>query len=173
MLKRTLIAAAFCGVVFTPIRGSLPVVAVAAAGGDPVVKTIVGWASYYGPGFHGRQTASGEIFDMNELVAAHRTLPLGTVARVTNLANGRSVILRINDRGPYITGRILDVSKGAAKVLAFVRDGTTRVRIDILAKTRHSQNPRDPRNPWLKWRHAKSGAPWPPVTPGLLERTGR
>ncbi|HEX2341685.1 MAG TPA: septal ring lytic transglycosylase RlpA family protein [Vicinamibacterales bacterium] len=145
MLKRTLIAAAFCGVVFMPIRGSLPLVAVAAAGGDPVVKTIVGRASYYGPGFHGRRTASGEIFDMYELVAAHRTLPLGTVARVTNLANGRSVTLRINDRGPYIKGRILDVSKGAAKALAFVRDGTTRVRIDILAKTRHSQNPRDPR----------------------------
>jgi rare lipoprotein A len=117
---------------FTPIRSSLPLIAVA-TGGDPVVETIVGWASYYGPGFHGRRTASGEIFDMHELVAAHRTLPLGTVARVTNLANGRSVVVRISDRGPYIKGRILDVSTGAAKALAFVRDGITRVRIDILA----------------------------------------
>jgi rare lipoprotein A len=156
-VKRTLIAAALIGVVFTPIRSSLPVIAVAAAGGDPVVQTIVGWASYYGPGFHGRRTASGEIFDMYELVAAHRTLPLGTVARVTNLANGRSVVVRINDRGPYIKGRILDVSKGAARALAFVRDGITRVRIDILA---------------LEWRHAKRSAR-PADTAGLLERTGR
>jgi rare lipoprotein A len=139
-MKRTLIAAALCGVMFTPIHFSLPLIAVAAAGGDPVVKTIVGWASYYGPGFHGRRTASGEIFDMHELVAAHRTLPLGTVARVTNLANGRSVVVRITDRGPYIKGRILDVSKGAAKALAFVRDGITRVRIDILARTAHPRN---------------------------------
>jgi rare lipoprotein A len=139
-VKRTLIAAAFCGVTFIPIHISLPLIAVAAAGGDPVVKTIVGWASYYGPGFHGRRTASGEIFDMHELVAAHRTLPLGTVARVTNLANGRSVVVRITDRGPYIRGRILDVSKGAAKALAFVRDGITRVRIDILARTARPRN---------------------------------
>jgi rare lipoprotein A len=94
--------------------------------------SMVGTASYYGPGFHGRRTASGETFDMNELVAAHRTLPLGTVARVTNLTNGRSVVVRINDRGPYIRGRILDLSKGAARALRFVQRGKTRVRIDIL-----------------------------------------
>jgi rare lipoprotein A len=94
--------------------------------------TLAGLASYYGPGFHGRPTASGEIFNMHALVAAHRTLPLGTVARVTNLANGRSVVLRITDRGPYVRGRILDVSKGAARVLGFIRKGMTRVRIDVL-----------------------------------------
>jgi rare lipoprotein A len=134
VVQRIFIAAAFCVLLFAPLRTSLPLVA-AAAGGDPVVETLVGWASYYGPGFHGRRTASGEVFDMYELVAAHRTLPLGTVARVTNLANGRSVVVRINDRGPYIKGRILDLSTGAARALAFVRKGVTRVRIDVLAKT--------------------------------------
>jgi rare lipoprotein A len=99
---------------------------------SPPLATLAGLASYYGPGFHGRPTASGEIFNMDALVAAHRTLPLGTVARVTNLANGRSVVLRITDRGPYVRGRILDVSKGAARVLGFIRKGKTRVRIDIL-----------------------------------------
>ena len=142
MLKSTLAAVTFCGVVFTPNHGSVPLLAVAATGGGPAVHTIVGRASYYGPGFHGRRTASGEIFDMHELVAAHRTLPLGTVARVTNLANGRAVVVRINDRGPYIKGRILDVSKGAATALRFVRDGTTRVRIEILAKMSKPRNPR-------------------------------
>ena len=96
------------------------------------LATLAGLASYYGPGFHGRPTASGEIFNMHALVAAHRTLPLGTVARVTNLANGRSVVLRITDRGPYVRGRILDVSKGAARMLGFIRTGKTRVRIDVL-----------------------------------------
>jgi rare lipoprotein A (peptidoglycan hydrolase) len=165
MLQRTCLAAAFCVLVFTPLPGALALLTEAAAGGDPVVKTFVGLASYYGPGFHGRRTASGEIFDMHELVAAHRTLPLGTVARVTNLANGRSVVLRINDRGPYIRGRVLDVSKGAAKALAFVRAGTTRVRIDVLPKGAN------PRRQWLEWRHATRGASRPARTPGLFERT--
>ncbi|MGH9314055.1 MAG: septal ring lytic transglycosylase RlpA family protein [Vicinamibacterales bacterium] len=132
MQKLLAASAALCVVLFTPIRASLPLVSATASGGDPVVETIVGLASYYGPGFHGRRTASGEIFNMHELVAAHRTLPLGTVARVTNLANGLSVVVRITDRGPYIKGRILDMSNGAAKALEFVRDGTARVRIEIL-----------------------------------------
>jgi rare lipoprotein A len=165
MQKSMIAAAALSVILFAPVRRSLPIAAAVAAGDDPVINTVVGLASYYGPGFHGRRTASGEIFDMHELVAAHRTLPLGTVARVTNLANGRSVVLRINDRGPYIKGRILDVSKGAAKVLAFLRAGTTRVRIDILAVKSN------PRNPWLKWRHAKRGADRPPGTADLFERT--
>jgi rare lipoprotein A len=167
VLKKTLIAAALLGAVFTPVRDSLPLAAAAAAGGDPVIQTLVGLASYYGPGFHGRLTASGEVFDMHELVAAHRTLPLGTVARVTNLANGRSVVVRITDRGPYIKGRILDVSKGAAQALAFVRDGLTRVRIEILAKTTN------PRRQSLQWRHATSGASRPPAAAGIFERTRR
>jgi rare lipoprotein A len=97
-----------------------------------------GLASYYGPRFHGRETASGQIFDQGEMVAAHRTLPLGTVVRVTNLKNGRAVTLRVIDRGPYgrnhRKGTIIDVSKGAAQRLQFVRDGLVRVRVEIVAK---------------------------------------
>jgi peptidoglycan lytic transglycosylase len=93
----------------------------------------VGTASWYGPGFEGRQTASGERFDQRALSAASCTLPLGSRARVTNLANGRSVVVRVNDRGPYVRGRVLDVSSGAARRLGFVQRGTTRVRIEALA----------------------------------------
>lgn len=96
----------------------------------------LGLASYYGPGFHGRETASGEIFDQRRMVAAHRTLPLGTVVRVTNLANGRAVVLRVIDRGPYgrnfRKGTIIDVSKGAARRLGFIRDGLVPVRVEVL-----------------------------------------
>ena len=93
-----------------------------------------GLASYYGPGFHGRETASGRIFDQRQMVAAHRTLPLGTVVRVTNLENGRTVTLRVIDRGPYgrnvRKGTIIDVSKGAARRLRFLRDGLVLVRVE-------------------------------------------
>jgi rare lipoprotein A len=92
----------------------------------------VGTASWYGDGFDGRATASGEVFDQNALTAAHRSLPFGTRARVTNLANGRSVIVRINDRGPYVQGRLLDLSHEAAHELGMERRGTERVAIQIL-----------------------------------------
>jgi peptidoglycan lytic transglycosylase len=96
----------------------------------------VGLASWYGPGFHGEETASGEIFDQREMVAAHRSLPLGSVVRVTNLENGRRVILRVIDRGPYgrnyREGTIIDVSKGAARRLGFVKDGLIRVRVEVV-----------------------------------------
>jgi rare lipoprotein A len=99
-------------------------------------RAQLGLASYYGPGFHGRETASGRIFDQREMVAAHRTLPLGTLVRVTNLRNGRSVRLRVIDRGPYgrnfRKGTIIDVSKGAARRLNFLRDGLVRVRVETL-----------------------------------------
>ena len=91
-----------------------------------------GVASWYGPGFHGNRTANGEIYDQYELTAAHPTLPLGTRAMVTNLANGRSVEVRINDRGPFVGGRAIDLSYAAARVLDVVRPGTARVRIDVL-----------------------------------------
>jgi rare lipoprotein A len=95
-----------------------------------------GLASYYGPGFHGRATASGLIFDQRQMVAAHRTLPLGTVVRVTNLQNGRAVRLRVIDRGPYgrnvRKGAIIDVSKGAARRLHFIRDGLVFVRVEVV-----------------------------------------
>jgi rare lipoprotein A len=95
-----------------------------------------GLASYYGPGFHGQETASGEIFDQRKMTAAHRTLPLGTVVTVTNLENGRRVVLRVTDRGPYgrnyRKGTIIDVSKGAARRLGFIRDGLVRVKVEVV-----------------------------------------
>ena len=93
---------------------------------------MVGIASWYGGKFHGRRTASGAIYDQNGNTAAHRTLPFGTWVRVTNLANGRWIDLVINDRGPFVRGRIIDVSRGAAAQLGFLRQGLTRVRVDII-----------------------------------------
>ncbi|MGH7278020.1 MAG: septal ring lytic transglycosylase RlpA family protein [Candidatus Rokuibacteriota bacterium] len=91
-----------------------------------------GRASWYGHPYHGRRTANGEIYDMHRLTAAHRTLPLGTRVRVTNLRNGRVVDVRVNDRGPYVDGRILDLSHAAASVLDAVRDGVVPVRLEVL-----------------------------------------
>lgn len=93
-----------------------------------------GVASWYGEPFHGRLTANGELYDQNELTAAHQTLPLPSVVRVTNLENGRSVVVRVNDRGPFIDGRILDVSRRVAQMLKFHRKGTTQVRVEVLEK---------------------------------------
>jgi rare lipoprotein A len=84
--------------------------------------------------FHGRYTANGEIYDMNALTAAHPTLPLPTYARVTNLQNGRSLIVRVNDRGPYAADRIIDMSRRSAQALGFQRDGTARVRVQYLGR---------------------------------------
>ena len=91
----------------------------------------VGTASWYGKQFHGKTTASGEDFDMFEFTAAHRKLPLGTFVKVTNLKNGKWIIVRINDRGPYVGNRIMDLSYSAARMLNF-RDGVERVRIDLI-----------------------------------------
>jgi len=92
-----------------------------------------GEASWYGKDFHGKKTANGEIFNMHQLTAAHRTLPLGSVVQVTNLDNGKSVQVRINDRGPYIHGRLIDLSYGAAKQLDFTQHGTATVRLQVLS----------------------------------------
>ena len=92
----------------------------------------VGVASWYGPGFHGRKTASGEVFNMHALTAAHRTLPFGTLVRVTYLRTGRSVVVRINDRGPWKRGRIIDLSYAAARKIGLLRDGTGRVRLEVI-----------------------------------------
>ena len=94
-----------------------------------------GIASYYGKKFHGRTTANGERFDMRELTAAHRTLPFGTVVRVTNLNNGLEVRVRINDRGPFVKGRIIDLSRGAAKKLDMIQDGIVPVRIKVVGRS--------------------------------------
>jgi rare lipoprotein A len=92
--------------------------------------TQTGIASWYGRAHHGKTTAQGEPFDMTKLTAAHRTLPLDTTVRVTNLANRKTVKVRINDRGPYVAGRVIDLSARAAKELA-IADGITRVRIEV------------------------------------------
>jgi rare lipoprotein A len=92
----------------------------------------VGVASWYGNEFHGRPTSSGEIFDTNDLTAAHRALPFGTYVMVSNLENDRSVVVRINDRGPFVRGRIIDLSYAAARALGLVGPGTARVRLDVL-----------------------------------------
>jgi rare lipoprotein A len=103
----------------------------------PIVGGVqVGVASWYGPGFDGNRTANGEIYDQYELTAAHPSLPLGTRAMVTNLDNGRAVEVRINDRGPFVGGRAIDLSYGAARALRMVGPGTARVRIEVLAGTR-------------------------------------
>lgn len=96
--------------------------------------SATGIASWYGEDFHGRQTANGEIFDMQSIAAAHPTLPLPSYVRVTNLNNNRSLIVRVNDRGPYHQGRVLDVSVRAAKLLGFYDQGTTRVRVDYVGR---------------------------------------
>jgi peptidoglycan lytic transglycosylase len=93
----------------------------------------VGYASYYTTGDYGGRTASGERFDDRRLTAAHRTLPFGTRVKVTNLENGRSIVLTINDRGPFRKGRVIDVSKRAAKKLGFLRQGTARVRVVVVS----------------------------------------
>jgi len=92
--------------------------------------TTIGVASWYGPGFHGRRTSSGERYDQNRLTAAHRTWPLGTSVRVTHLATGQSLVVRINDRGPFVDDREIDLSFEAARRLGMLRAGTARVRLE-------------------------------------------
>ena len=91
-----------------------------------------GIASWYGPDFHGKYTASGEVYNMNDLTAAHPTLPLPSIVQVTNLDNGRSIVVRINDRGPYVRGRIIDLSRRAAQLIGMIGTGTAKVRVQIL-----------------------------------------
>lgn len=97
-----------------------------------VAQTVSGPASWYGGKFHGRRTANGERFNKNELTAAHRSLPFGTRVRVTNQQNGRSVVVRINDRGPFVGNRVIDLSRAAAETVGMLRSGVAPVRLDIL-----------------------------------------
>ena len=99
---------------------------------ERVERSQVGLASWYGEQHHGRLTASGAPFDMRRLTAAHRTLPLGTRVRVTSLVNGRSVVVRLTDRGPYQPGRMIDLSQAAARAIGAVDRGVVRVRVDAL-----------------------------------------
>jgi rare lipoprotein A len=98
----------------------------------PIRVRLSGMASWYGPGFHGNTAASGEIFDENAMTAAHKSLPFGTRVKVTNKDNGRSVIVRINDRGPYSGGRIIDLSAGAADVIGLTNSGVAPVSVDVI-----------------------------------------
>ncbi|MGH7256115.1 MAG: septal ring lytic transglycosylase RlpA family protein [Nitrospirales bacterium] len=126
----------------------------------------LGLASWYGEPFHGWQTASGEIYDMEAMTSAHRTLPLGTRIRVTNLDNGRFVLVRVNDRGPYAKGRILDLSYGAAKKLEMVGTGVAAVHVEVVGHEPASW--RDTPDPLERLARALAGldeAPREPMPP--------
>ena len=117
-----------------------------------------GIASWYGPGFHGKYTANGELYDQNAMTAAHRTLPMPSLVQVTNLENGRSVKVRVNDRGPFAHGRIIDMSKRAAELLGFTNQGTAKVRVQIL-------EPESRQLAMLASGGTAGGAPPPPAVP--------
>lgn len=121
-----LLAALWAGGACTRIRPDL------AEPPGPGGHVLSGIASWYGPDFHGRPTSSKEIYDMNDMTAAHKTLPFGTWVLVTNVDNGRSVAVRINDRGPFVAGRVIDLSYAAARMLGVVGPGTAPVRLELL-----------------------------------------
>ena len=100
---------------------------------DPAYDEV-GVASWYGKQFHGKKTANGEVYNMNALTAAHKTLPMPTNVKVTNLQNGRTIVVRVNDRGPFVGDRVIDLSRRAAQVLGFTNQGTTKVRIQAIDK---------------------------------------
>ena len=114
-----------------------------------------GVASWYGHPFHGRPTANGERYDMNDVTAAHPTLPLPSRVRVTNLENGRQLVLRVNDRGPFVDGRVIDVSRRAAQLLGFYRKGLAEVRVEYLGLD-----------------HLEPDVPWPADSPKILLANG-
>lgn len=110
----------------------------------PATQQILrGTASWYGPGFHGKKTASGEIYDQTKFTAAHKTLPLGSKARVTNMDNGSTVEVEINDRGPFVEDRIIDLSRAAARALGLVESGTAPVRVELIADRTGARLPED------------------------------
>jgi rare lipoprotein A len=103
----------------------------------PAFPAEFGIASWYGEKFHGRRTSNGEIFDMRKLTCAHKSLPFGTILLVTNLDNDKSVLVKVNDRGPFVRGRIIDLSKAAAIEIGLLKTGTARVKIEILGKNQN------------------------------------
>lgn len=145
-----------------PPAASLAVPVAGSAPPDPLSETPrdsqTGIASWYGDRFHGRHTASGEIYDMHAMTAAHPDLPLRSLARVTRLDTGASVIVRINDRGPFVHGRIVDLSRAAAQILGLIEDGLAEVRVEAFG-------PADPRD-----RAAVSGILPRRSEPGVLAR---
>lgn len=116
------------------VLGTFPLATTAPSAQDTigVVQTLTGTASWYGGKFHGRRTANGETYNQHALTAAHRYLPFGTEVVVTNQNNGRSVVVRINDRGPFSGGRIIDLSRQAANQIGMVNAGTARVTVEVI-----------------------------------------
>jgi rare lipoprotein A len=123
----------FCVAIWTPSIAPAKAVNHPSRGHQVREVKLVGAASFYGKKFHGRRTASGEVFNNNALTAAHRTLPFGTKVKVTSMRSGLSVIVRINDRGPFIAGRIIDLSRAAAQKVGLLHRGTTSVRLEIVS----------------------------------------
>jgi rare lipoprotein A len=116
-----------------PLKPAAPVLPIATPAAEPKVRAVSsGQASWYGPGFYGNRTANGEVFRPGTLTAAHRTLPFGTKVRVTNLWNGRSTVVRINDRGPFHGNRVIDLAHGAASQLGVVASGVAKVKLEVL-----------------------------------------
>jgi rare lipoprotein A len=111
---------------------------------DNTAIRLTGRASYYGDFFHGRRTASGERFDIHKYTAAHRTLPFGTKVKVTNLRNNKSVVIKINDRGPHVKSRIIDLSKAAARAIDLMRYGAARVSMEVLQNSSVALGPVNP-----------------------------
>jgi rare lipoprotein A len=123
----------FCVAIWTPSIAPAKTVNHPSRGHQVREVKLVGAASFYGKKFHGRRTASGEVFNNNALTAAHRTLPFGTKVKVTSVRSGLSVIVRINDRGPFIAGRIIDLSRAAAQKIGLLHRGISTVRLEILS----------------------------------------
>lgn len=128
-----LIKNAALGAVFVAVSLTLGGGIVSAKDKNTVVTSTSGSASWYGGQFHGRKTANGERFNMNGLTAAHRSLPFGTKVRVTNQKNGKSVVVRINDRGPFHGNRMIDLSRGAASAVDMLGTGVAKVKVDVLS----------------------------------------
>jgi len=121
------ITLALASLIVTTVATLSPTIASAEPSAASAQKTQAGQASWYGPGFHGRRTASGETFNTNDLTAAHRTLPFGTRVRVVNKKTGRSVVVRINDRGPYAHGRVIDLSRASAQAIGITGVGSVEL----------------------------------------------
>jgi rare lipoprotein A len=117
-----------------PAPSSSPARTAAQVASSPATNFASGFASWYGPGFNGAMSASGERFNANGMTAAHRNLPFGTQVKVTNMDNGRSVVVRINDRGPFVYNRVLDISEGAARVIGLVNSGVAPIRMEVLSR---------------------------------------
>jgi rare lipoprotein A len=116
-----------------PLKPAAPSLPIATPSAQPTVRSVSnGQASWYGPGFYGNRTANGEVFRPGTLTAAHRTLPFGTKVRVTNLWNGRTAVVRINDRGPFHGNRVIDLAHGAANQLGVVASGVAQVKLEVL-----------------------------------------